>query len=295
VYRLLSLDGRIEAEFAMDPDSGADFSPDGRLVALSDSSLVETQGEGATVWRSTVVADARTGRPLFRVQGAWPGSGVRLQGSRWLADSSGFVVMTAGDPADPGANGEPKRFGYQVVSRDGTGARWLPFSSDVRYAAPVPSPVAATVFAIGRNAVVDLSNGKRAGVTFAEDQTSDFFGPWGSEGKEIRFTSPLLGHGISFPMLISSLRIEKPPFHDDFSFVVARTGSCLNLHEKPSRTATTNGCVPDGTLVARTVVPLENTSQPLGAIVEGPDRWVHVQAADGNSGWASANYLDWAP
>jgi hypothetical protein len=118
--------------------------------------------------------------------------------------------------------------------------------------------------------------------------------PWLRGGKEIAFTTPLLGHGGISPMLLAHVAIQRPPFDDSFTFVVARTNSCLNLRAGPSAASASEGCLPDGATVTRQPVALPEYAQPVGASVEADGRWVHVVSADGRAGWVSAAYLDWA-
>ncbi|MGI8925824.1 MAG: hypothetical protein ACR2HN_04160, partial [Tepidiformaceae bacterium] len=269
-----------------------DISPDGKLLAVPELYAVEEPcQEGCHLWPSALVVDAASGQPLYRVKGAGAGG--------WLADSSGFVVVTGGDPADLDGEGLPMRYGYAVMSADGSVMRRLPLSSDNRGLAPTPAPDRVGLFALGRTTVVDLVAGTTQAAAIPGSRISGFYGPWGSDSREIRFTVPSFGQGGSAPILLPTPVIERPPspapaFGDagPLGFVVARTGSCLNARDTPGLAGAILTCFPDGTDVVRHPGPLDNWPGVTAATMIGGRWWVRV--SDGaQSGWVVAGHLDW--
>lgn len=294
----LSWDGAFRSWRFQEPGAispASDVSPDGTLALSVQSWRTEPPcGEGCVVWFTTTVLDVATGEELFRVNGA--GTSTRsLPGTRWLADSSGFVVFTAGDPGNPGADGQPLNFGYHVVARDGKGSRWLPFSSDRRQSFPVPSPGDLGIYALDHYAIASETTGAAIATTNYTSPVSDSFGPWGTGGNELRFASQSGGHGDRVEMAIPDLRIDFPPFDDSFEFAVSRTGTCLNVRTEPVDGAVV-GCFPDSTRLELAPGPTVNNPEAAGAWADyrSFDRWVRVSSAAGLEGWVSADYLAWA-
>ena len=85
-------------------------------------------------------------------------------------------------------------------------------------------------------------------------------------------------------------RIEFPPFDNELSFVVARTGGCVDLREQPGEGALALDCLPDGTRVSLSCGAGCNTSPHLSSYLD--HTLLRVRTADDLDGWVPFDYLD---
>ena len=92
------------------------------------------------------------------------------------------------------------------------------------------------------------------------ERRSRNWGPvlWGETHDELRYGSGEWDRGVLnegwlgviFDWALLHPRIEFPPFDNELSFVVARTGGCVDLREQPGEGALALDCLPDGTRVS---------------------------------------------
>ncbi len=316
LLRRYSWDGELLSEYSVDGKS-VHLSPDGKLIAWENSlhwDSVPVGGIGSALdWPTIVVADAASGEPRFRVRGgAFCYGDVffadEALGRRWLADSSAVFFAT--------------RAGFHVVSIEDSSLRPIPIGgADLFYQFIEPSPDNPDLLAVGRNEfvregeggyllgrleLVDAAGSKRREALLAPSAGGlGHLGPWGSSGREARFSIPhpdhhggsLCGVGVTPPP-----KIEFPPFDDDIHLKVAADGGCLNLRDLPLTTANVITCLPDETSMTVTEVSLTevpsyfSSLEPFVISVSYSDgnRWAHVQTDTGQEGWVSAEFLDWA-
>jgi hypothetical protein len=261
-------------------------SPDGSLVAWED----DLYG----VAPSVVVADAQTLQPRFRVKGAtlcYPD--IATLGGRWLADSSGVVVLTAD--------------GYRIVDLAGN-LRAVPAPETVAIQREVlPAPDRADLFVIDRRLVVDANGRRVAEVALSGDPywTPSHVDPWGQDSTQMRFVLPSPGHGARcmwpwFP----SVQVERAPFPAEIAFTVGLpVDDCLSLRPLPDVTARALACVSGGSrlVIAPSAEPIPSVvgaewADPA-AVRQNSQPWVRVRTAEGLEGWvdAEAGNLVWAP
>ncbi|MBA4179189.1 MAG: hypothetical protein C0506_01235 [Anaerolinea sp.] len=284
--------GTLLAEFEV-PSNGVSLSPDGKLLAYEHSErYVIGESEGPTErWSNVVIADGRTGSPLFRVRSASLYYGDGLGIGRWLADSTAIpLAVRPRHPRPPEVN-RWFHSSFSLLVADAGRLQTLDVP-DNDLLGPVPSPDRPGLFALGHASVAEPGTGRRVSANVAEV----WFGhmpPWGINSTEIRFTLPHGGHGGGDRGKFLSPRIEYPPFENRLAFHVSGTGSCLNLRALPSLSAEITDCFPDGSRVALADPTPGPPHGTLAAWFADETLWIHVRAADGHEGWVSSDYLQW--
>jgi DNA-binding CsgD family transcriptional regulator len=244
--------------------------------------------------------------PLWRVKGATMVFGDRLEGSRWLADSSGFVANIAATPAGSAF------WEHQgaVFSLDGSYEllpRYEPSDELFSLASPafLPSPDDTDLFSNHRSGVYNRATGEW--FAFESPASHAHLTPWNGTSREIVFAVPDGGHGGNpSPVLLQPL-IEYPPFADSFLLVVSGGGECVNMRTKPGTTGDIITCLPDGSIVT----PIRPADVPRsfdgdwpadepfdgeGVHYNADDEvsFAYVSAQEGPVGWVAIQYLDWA-
>ena len=194
---------------------GSSFpSPDGSLIVGDQITQAQKRlDDGHYVSASTMlVAETATARPVFRLRGAYGNYGDRLDGTRWLADSSGFVALI-GSPGEGTA--------YAIVNRDGSIRATLPppplLDNDPWYRsaevfAPVPAPDDPALFSYGRTALLDLDRGRWRRTDLAGASGPAHLDPWGDTSAEMVLALPHPDHPLREPPELDSVDVQYPPF-----------------------------------------------------------------------------------
>ena len=274
-------------------------SPDGRYVAQQRGFALGHKyhghiPEGTGPWPLVVIVDGESCEPVLRVLSAYTYQG--LWQAEWLSNSTGYVVGLADGHA--AARVDP--------DRTLTSLPVVPAISG-RVPGPVPGPSGD-----GRYFSYEF-----AGVYDAvrdEWKQIDFFAPWpdsevywdltswGATHEEIHYQTGRWGplsswdgaFGGSVTWFLLQPKVEFPPFEDELSFLVARTGGCLDLRESLEVGEAIVACLPDGARVSLVPSPdypdhphfhLRQAALPSG------DRWAYIRSEDGIEGWASIDYL----
>jgi len=291
--------GRAPLSWAILADAAlVDFSPDGRLVAWEQVER-EVVPEGMTfseTWFSVVVADAETLEPIFRVRGASLRYGDWLTDSRWLANSSGFVVAIR--PNDAGE-------GFAIVAADGSRLERLPVAPALESAlstpntwyrspemfAPVPAPDDGGLLAYGRLSTYSLVTKTWVHANMTSEEGPKHLSPWASGGGELVFSPNHGGHGGGGGALLLAPRVELAPFDDALRFRVV-VDTCLNLREEPDPDAAIMECLEPGTVVDLLSGP-EVTGDRFSVSYHESGTYVLVGVPSGKWGWVANQYLEW--
>lgn len=283
------------------PPCGGSPSPDGRYVAWQEGFPDRHKWHGqypeTRPWNRVVIADADTCEPIFRVLSAYTYQ--LLWEAQWLANSEGFVVGVLGGHAIARVHPEPKLVRLPALP---PGPLWAD--------GPVPAPTGdGRYFAYEFAGVYDSVRDRWISPGFALSTDSqpharreEFrdWGPvrWGENHEELRYESGdwdrawldegWFGGLYDWTLLPPSLEI--PPFDNNLSFVVARTGGCVDLREQPPEQALALDCLPDGTRVSLSGDAWGPAfPHPLSSL---DSALVRVRTADGLEGWLPLDYLD---
>lgn len=273
-------------------------SPDGQFRLLSGS-LRSGDGQGALDYEDWAFAELRemgTDRPRFRVL-----SGVLSYGRsisrRWLADSSGFLVVAQG-PGGPDGSYEAwrQRRTNVLVGIDGTMEELVPPGVDSP-ASLEPSPAEPGVFALNGARVWDRVSGVVRGPSDAPPTSR--IDPWGMRADEIRLTFPAAGREPRVPGTLLPPVVETPPFRESVRLRVSGL-ECVPLHAEPAIESAMGACLPAGervTVVAPPRTPLVGT-RPGGVETTAfygsqEHMFVHVRSETGEPGWVEVQYLSW--
>lgn len=266
LIRLYDWQGRVQQDLEI-PGTYAFSSPDGRWLAWQEPDLI---GDLAPV---TVLAEAATMRPVYRVLGASTcfaslGSG----GSRWLADSSGLVLSTTDDQ-------------YQILTTDGDLLNPPGFAGRSWKGEPQPAPDKVDRVAFGRLQVQD--GDRQLAVTLEGYVSPRADHAWGSSGQELRFSlppKPAGGACYELPAMESLvLKADQPV--PEFPLVV-RSGDSLSLQHAGQADLH----LPAGTRLK----PLSPGNSQLA--LTWSDAWrLHVATESGQTGWItlSGDPLTW--
>ena len=285
---------------APSPTCAGDASPDGRYVAQQRGFALGHKYHGQIPedtgpWPLVVILDAESCEPIFRVLSAYTYQG--FWRAQWLSNSDGFVVGLADGHAVAHAHPEPG-LTYLPAVPDASG--WVP--------GPVPGPTGdGRYFAYEFAGVYDAEQGEWKHVDFVS-RTDDSEVPWdltswGATHDEVHYQTGQWGplwswdgwFGGLFTWFLLQPKIEFPPFDDELSFLVARTGSCLELYDPLDADGGVLGCLLDGTRVSLArppdgvYHPETHFSQTLQLTGSG---WVLVRTEAGLEGWVSIDYLD---
>lgn len=248
----------------------AEISPDGRLAAtrayLSFTSSVS-------------LFDLSTGKPLFRVAGAFGGT--------WLAGDKEFLVNTLD-------------FGGRLVSTGGAmrAAPARPRRDFWYMGFPLPSPADANLFAWGP-VVLD-----RAGQVVAESPLAESTGrfirvmQWTPSGREVYFSvepAPGKDGDIGYRPIIAPA-VQKAPFPEKYLLQVNDPkDECLNLRDTSSTGGKVIRCLPTGTKLA--IGDLDKIGEKGAVWQYGDERvWLWVVTEKGEEGWVASDTgsLAWA-
>jgi hypothetical protein len=276
------------------------LSPSFEMAALERTSLFAGDGggeSGGERW-TDVVMESVSGEPLMRVRSASLNYGDLLSYDRWLADSSGFVAQIAG----PG----PEGIGYAIVRVDGSAPRIerLPLPPSRRtgwfgrdaFRGPLPSPFRRGLFSFGRLDLYDQDRDRWLQANVIGDEGPSHLDPWCGRPGEMVFGWPHGGHGTASPPIFVQPAVDPPPFDEPMRFTVAGTGSCLNIRSQPGPGSPVLTCAPERSLLdLRPESPSDERKWPRSAQRTDSGLWVRVRTSDGIEGWASGEYLAWAP
>lgn len=298
----------LEAIEGLWPQPGS-VSPDGRYVVREVSLHAKPSiglGSGE-VWPAVELLDA-AGRPLFRVRSAALGYGDNLPPARWLADGSAFIAMVRDPVESPPAPWQPLRYALVTPAGEMELLPAPPVAQSKWYNqplvnAPAPSPYDPDLLSFGRFYLYN----RRSRAWFIPKITSED-GPahWGANDSpwvvgpgQVVFALGHGGHdGRLTPALAAPLLEQAPfPIEPPMRFRVERTGSCLNLREKPGTSTAVVACLPDGTeleLDPDGEILWESASRGYSYTQSNDGDWVLVRAPGGLRGWVSARYLGWA-
>jgi DNA-binding CsgD family transcriptional regulator len=289
-------------------------SPDGRHAIHANRLRHNFLPQGAAAglqpyhpseeWTYCQLINPETGDSSFRILSGG------LQGTQpWLADSAGFVVEGRAIDA-PLDNFEAWVWSRQsyLVTPDGDIEAIPPLPVDGRPLHPrlhgiQPSPDGPDLFSLGGRLVWDRAANRTLGP--GEPPAPASFEPWGETSTEMRLTFPgtterLVGSATMLPP-----RMEYPPYREEVTLEVARSGTCVYLREHPVLDGEVLDCLPDGTRLTVVDPPEppyperlwqeEQTTafygEPHG---ENGQMFVHVRTQDGRTGWVAIQYLDWA-
>jgi hypothetical protein len=272
-------------ELANNPTAAKPSSPDGRLYAESES--LATFGASGLVYPTLSVTTVRrigSEEPVMRVLGG--------SAPVWTADSGGIIVSVK--------DGE-----YRLVDLDGTVVMSLPAERGIPgLVQPKPSP--SNVGLIGTvEGILKVPSGELLKAAISEDNWR-VITEWLHGGAEYAMSwGPTGGKDWGIPQELFAPKTELPPFGDSSVLAVNTAGDCLNLREKPSTSAASLGCYPDGALGTITSAPdplydpiydkEEKGPQPFGGVrlPEDGSVWLHLRMGDGKAGWMSAEFLGW--
>lgn len=302
--------GRLEAQGVAGAER-VEFSPDGQyaiaetVLAISQYDVVSIRWPLITVYRKV---SALVWEPIWRVRSATMVAGDRLEGSHWLADSSGFVanVRVSAEPQAGWSVGRAGVFSVEDGSFEPLPTSELPGGgSSSRADAVLPSPDDVRIFSNHREEV--YNNGVDAWY-WLESGAPDHLNPWNGASDEMVFAIPDGGHGGGWGAVMLAPLVEFAPLApiDGVALVVDGDGECLRVRSKPGTTAGILDCLPDGTEVV--------LAQPEAAPAP-PGNWPPDYAPDGTSvhfnpedqigfayvrggeveGWVALQYLEWAP
>lgn len=308
----MDLDGTVQLRLEAGAQQSLAFhetSPDGRFELLSGTLRSAYQGVGDNEdWVYAETRDASTGKPAFRALSGHLQYGDLLPEHRWLADSSGFIVQTQDQSADP-TDSDSWWSGreYRVVAVDGSDAP-LALPSPEAFPvwwnrAPVPSPDDPSLLSLGRTALYNRASGQLIIPGDLRDP-GEHLDPWGNDSSEMRFALPHGGHDGAGPGTILPLQVEFAPFSSTPAFTVARTGGCANLRAGPSLDSEILDCLPDGAGVVlspplRPDTGREEDEKPIelepSAYQHDPTQaFVRVRTEAEIDGWIAIQFLDWA-
>jgi hypothetical protein len=287
----------------------ASVSPDGRY-RISQETLFDRLAVGVgsgEVWPA-VALHSIDGEPVLRIRSAATRYGDNLPRARWLADGSHFVAAFRGDTEE--LDRGPR---YAVVGLDGeiaylprpplTGEQWYQRSI---IAGPVPSPHDADLLSFGRLYLYNRRT-DRWFIPNLEDEggPAHWLGedsPWDGREGEMVFALGHGGHGGDMPPTLIEPLVEPAPYlaTPAMRFTVARTGSCLNLHESWDDESPSLECLADGTrlrLDPEGAALWDDAPADARYSVAADERhtWVMVNTPAGEEGWVASEYLDWAP
>jgi hypothetical protein len=256
-------------------------SPDGRLTAVQDQlANINAPGLMYPTLNETIIQNSVSGEALFRILGASP--------LAWTADGSALVVKMATDKS-------------RIV--DVRTGRVLVTLASAPLTTAMPSPSDPNL--IGTiDGILNLASGQTIEPAIRKDAWVTT--QWVDNGAEYVMTwSDPPGKDYGYSEEVFDTRIEFPPFSDPSVLMVLSGGDCLNLREKPSTSAASLGCYPDGALgtITPALDPLydpmydkeEKGPQPYSGVrlPEDGSVWLHLQMPDGKAGWMSAEFLGW--
>jgi hypothetical protein len=281
--------------------SGASFvSPDGRLQLVQqflNDAATEVAGLGASQWPAVELHQLADPDPEWSMLSASLSHGDLLTPYPWLADGTGFLVMTRSD--EQGRNDLVARQ-YAIVSRNGLTVTPLPVpgAGEPSRAAPSPSnsptpcPYDPDLIAFGRLQVYSRRTGETLTANIASGQSPDHLDPWAAGPGQMVFALPHVAHGGGSPSILLPPKRTAGALPTRFRFVVARTGDGLNLRTGGHTGTDVIGVIPDGTVVELA----EDVKMPVGqrsAVQNEEGTWLYVRTPAGAHGWVSAAYLDW--
>ena len=286
---------------------GLDLAPEGDLIAWQEElhpTVVPWLG-APSGWPAVVVAEALTGAPRFRVRSAFLVYGDGLPHRRWWSAGGGRGLMVGVlDEEVAEAERTRNRITYRSVSPDPVpsfggdfngpdlGSEWY----HGRWAmGPVPAPQGLGV-SYGRLACTDKGRAFQANID-PQSGGPTHLDPWGTQSAEMVFALGHGGHDGGDLGVLLPPKIELPPFSDAMEFVVARTGSSLNVRSEPSLEGEIRTSLPDGSRADLARAPDRGAADPSVALDPSstPDRlWVYVRAEEGTEGWVDSTFLDWA-
>jgi hypothetical protein len=282
--------------------NGADFSPDGKMVALTQIERevhdAQTDDIGRVEqWPSVVVADAETFEPLFRVRGASLSYGDFLSDSRWLADSSGVVVKVLAEDASGPFFGDAA--GYAVVKADGSGLERLPpapvegddWYRKPAYYAPVPSPTDPDLLAYGRLSIYHRAADSWVHGNLVSETGPQHLSPWAAGGDVLAFSPNHGGHDGGGWTPVIAPRIELPPFRSEIRFRVVGD-TCLEMRSEPGGEGDIVDCLEPETVLELLRAP-DVTGDRFSTVITDKGAFVLVGAGE-PWGWVSTSYLEWA-
>jgi hypothetical protein len=127
-------------------------------------------------------------------------------------------------------------------------------------------------------------------------------GSWLGNGNEAIFSLGVPGgKDGGVPVQLFPYRYQPAPFDPVLALRVNAGSDCLNLRAGPGADSAVVACLPSGTGLDFDPVLLsprgdKEPAQPfVGQRDAGFDKtWLHVRAPGGQTGWASAEFLDWA-
>ena len=156
---------------------------------------------------------------------------------------------------------------------------------------PVPAPEGLGV-SYGRLAYTDKGRAFQADIN-PESGGPTHLDPWGSQAEEMVFGIGHGGHdGGSIGVLLPP-QIELAPFTDAMEFVVARTGSSLNVRAASSPEAEILTSLPDGSRAELARATDRGEGDPsIAHDAGGVHLWVYTRAGDGTEGWVDRAFLD---
>ena len=269
-------------------------------------------------WPSVVVADAESGRPLFRVRSAtlqlfFGDAAGDWIGADWLATGDALLLRAAPGKKSPGGTAllriRPTPRIEQLSALEGA------IPAGAFQLGTIASPTGSDRFFVEtyrrlqdvREEIVALYDAHEDRWHTAVLISTSLYGDydylrpsWGASDRELRLTFAGGAHTSGAPYLGSQSRIEFPPFSDEFPFRVVGTGSCLYLREAPGEEGAVVDCLPDGTRVvlrhSQEWTKQDGWRHPSLAWWQASDHCcsfgTYVRTEDGLEGWVASDYLD---
>ncbi len=301
---------RLDQEGATGPER-VEFSPNGNY-AIAESTI-GTGGSGESPERWPVITvyerqNATSWAPLWRVKSATMVAGDNLEGSHWLADSSGFIANIEG-PQDA-VPGYPAAVAasFSVVSGAHMSLPIDPSATDnpwFRSPAVLPNPLNADVLSNQRTSLYNATTEEWHALTASS--LPSHLDPWNGSATEMVFAIPDGGHDGGWTSILLPPVIEYPPFDlgNAITLTVRGDGECLRIRGKPGTTGEILGCLDDGADVTLATPawtsPNITGDWPADQPFEGETvhynrddnlRFAYVSSRD-LEGWVALDFLAW--
>jgi hypothetical protein len=266
------------------------ISPDGRWLAwlawLAQLPLPPQSGVGqAWQWPVIMLADLETGEIPLRVVRADP---IQWLGDHATVESDGGATVAWQQWRLAGESG----LLIKTPRRDDCGPQFVYLSTG--------SPGCLALLHVD-GSIEPLST--RPDAPFDVNSVSNDQTALNLDGTEMRIqrsANPGRDFGGGVSALPLPPLVQRPPFPDEVTLRVEAGGDGLNVRAQPGLDAEVLGSLPDGTVVTVTATPCPDEDKGDCAVAYAPDTldetitWLHVEAPNGLSGWAVADYLTWA-
>jgi hypothetical protein len=260
------------------------LAPSGRYIASGWSpGGIRATGMGATPAVGAVtIADRSSGRPLVQILGAELSP---LEDLAWAVTGEALVVEVAE--------------GYRFMSASGQVITTI--ADEFHRLNPRPSPTIAGLLGTNAGTIINVARGSTIAPNYAD---MIWRAAWSTRPGELIVELSTPGKGRDWlvdvlPFDVRTSGIDAPPQIE----VGNDTDNCAKLFARPELSASELECMPDGlhgqvTQVDDPATPSKPSSEPPRRVAGIEDAsgavWLHVDMADGASGWARTTDLTWA-